>query len=86
MPDPPHSESGVGRQEPETPQCQTDEVTDPSNAELDTAIRRRAASISFGDQLATEGVVTVALAEDGSMVEYRPDGSSTIIAPAPSSD
>jgi len=77
---------GPGPQECGSPQCQTEGVTDPSNAELDAAIRHRAASISFGDQLATEGMVTVALAEDGSMVEYRPDGSTTVLTPAPSPD
>jgi hypothetical protein len=61
-------------------------VIDPSDAELDARIRRLATSISFGDQLAAEGMVTVALADDGSMVEYRPDGSTTTITPAPSSN
>jgi hypothetical protein len=61
-------------------------VTDPSNGELDAAIQHQAASISFGDQLETEVMVTVALVEDGSMVEYRPDGSTTVIATATSSD
>jgi len=42
-------------------------------------IRRRAVSLSFGEQLAAEGVATVALAAGcGSMVESRPDGSTRV--------
>jgi hypothetical protein len=53
---------------------------------LDAAIRRRAVSLSFGEQLAAEGVATVALAADGSMVESRPDGSTRVVTTATSSD
>jgi hypothetical protein len=54
-----------------------------ANVELDVAIQNRADSASFGDRLAAEGVTTVALAEDGTLVEHRPDGPRTVIA-APS--
>jgi ParD-like antitoxin of type II bacterial toxin-antitoxin system len=51
------------------------------NAELDAAIQSRAGSLSFGDALAAEGMTTVALDEGGALVEYRPDGSATVLAP-----
>ena len=51
------------------------------NAELDASIQSRAGSLSFGDALAAEGMTTVALDEDGALVEYRPDGSTTVLAP-----
>jgi len=61
-------------------------MASPSNTKLDAAIRRRAVSLSFGEQLAAEGVATVALAADGSMVESRPDGSTRVVSTATSSD
>ena len=48
-------------------------------AELDASIQERARSTSFGEILASEGATTVALDADGNLVEYRPDGSSSII-------
>lgn len=51
-----------------------------ANAELDVAIQTRADATSFGEHLAAEGVTTVALAEDGTLVEFRTDGSRTVIA------
>ena len=51
-----------------------------ANAELDVAIQARADAASFGARLAAEGVATVALADDGTLVEYRPDGSRTVVA------
>jgi hypothetical protein len=51
-----------------------------ANAELDVAIQLRAGVASFGERLAAEGVTTVALADDGTLVEHRPDGSVTVIA------
>jgi hypothetical protein len=53
-----------------------------ANAVLDVAIQTRADAISFGARLAAEGVTTVALADDGSLVEHHPDGSRTVIAAA----
>ncbi len=51
------------------------------NAELDASIQARAETLSFGDVLAAEGVVTVALDDDGALVEYRPDGTRTVLEP-----
>jgi hypothetical protein len=35
--------------------------------------------MSFGERLAAEGVTTVALDDEGALVEYRPDGSSVVL-------
>jgi len=51
-----------------------------ANAELDATIQRHAQGMSFGDRLAAEGVTTVALGEDGSIIAYHPDGSRTPVA------
>ena len=51
------------------------------NAELDASIQARAEALSFGDVLASEGIVTVALDDDGALVEYRPDGTRTVLEP-----
>lgn len=51
------------------------------NAELDASIQARAEVLSFGDVLASEGIVTVALDDDGALVEYRPDGTRTVLEP-----
>ncbi len=56
-----------------------------ANAELDVKIQTQAESISFGARLATEGVTTVALSDDGTLVEHRPDGSEEILATPASS-
>ncbi len=53
-----------------------------AHAELDVAIQERADATSFGARLAAEGVTTVALSDDGTLVEYRPDGSERVIAAA----
>jgi hypothetical protein len=52
------------------------------NAELDASIQARAEALSFGDVLAAEGVVTVALDDDGNLIEYRPDGTRTVVVPS----
>ncbi len=46
-----------------------------ANAELDAAVQQDAQSTSYGARLAAEGLTTVALDDDGRLVEYRPDGS-----------
>ncbi len=51
-----------------------------ANVELDVAIQTRGDATSFGAQLAAEGVTTVALGDDGALIEYRPDGSQRVIA------
>jgi hypothetical protein len=50
-----------------------------ANADLDTSIQMRAQSVSFGARLAAEGVTTVALDDEGALVEYRPDGSCVVL-------
>ncbi len=54
-----------------------------ANAEIDAAITAKAQSTSFGDLLVARGVATVALDENGALVEYAPDGTSTVIDPGP---
>lgn len=49
------------------------------NAELDARIQVAGQSTSFGRTLASEGVTTVALDDEGSLVEHRPDGSTAIL-------
>jgi hypothetical protein len=47
------------------------------NAELDVSIEVTAESFAFGPRLAREGITTVALDEDGVLVQHHPDGTST---------
>lgn len=53
------------------------------NAELDAAITATAQSTSFGEVLAARGVTIVGLDENGALVEYRPDGTCTVLDPGP---
>lgn len=46
------------------------------NAEITAEIEERLEATDFGAELAAEGVTTVALDEEGRLVEYRPDGST----------
>ena len=50
-----------------------------ANADLDASIQTQAQSVSFGERLAAEGVTTVALDDEGALVEYRPDGSCVVL-------
>jgi hypothetical protein len=50
-----------------------------ANADLDASIQVQAQSMSFGERLAGEGVNTVALDDEGALVEHRPDGSSVVL-------
>lgn len=45
------------------------------NSEIAAAIEENLTTTHYGEELATEGVTTVALDEDGNLIEYRPDGS-----------
>lgn len=45
------------------------------NAEITAAIEERLEATDYGEILAAEGVTTVALDEEGCLIEYRPDGS-----------
>jgi hypothetical protein len=47
------------------------------NAEITTAIEENLAAANYGGELAAEGITTVALDDDGNLITYRPDGSST---------
>lgn len=49
------------------------------NAEVSAAIEESLARTNYGDVLAARGITTVALDDDGNIVEYQPDGSSRII-------
>jgi ParD-like antitoxin of type II bacterial toxin-antitoxin system len=49
------------------------------NAEVSAAIEERLAHSNYGDALAARGVTTVALNDAGEIVEYRPDGTSTVL-------
>lgn len=50
------------------------------NAAIDRELARAAEEAHFGHMLADRGITTVALDQDGRMVEYRPDGSTTILS------
>ncbi|MDT5369678.1 MAG: hypothetical protein QOC62_4109 [Mycobacterium sp.] len=49
------------------------------NAEISAAIQESLAEDDYGRLLAGRGITTVALNEDGEMVEHRPDGSSVVV-------
>jgi hypothetical protein len=50
------------------------------NAEIAAAIQENLAESNYGELLAHRGITTVALNEAGKIVEYRPDGSSVVLA------
>ena len=50
------------------------------NAEITAAIEENLASSDYGRELATRGVTTVALDENGQIVEHRPDGHSVVVS------
>ncbi len=56
-----------------------DEERAVANAELDVNIAAAAEATSYADQLAREGVTTIAIGEDGRFVERRPDGEITVL-------
>jgi hypothetical protein len=49
------------------------------NAEISAAIEESLARTNYGDVLAAGGITMVALDDDGALVEYWPDGSSSIM-------
>ena len=49
------------------------------NAEIAAAIEENLAKSNYGAVLASRGITTVALNEAGDIVEYRPDGRSTVV-------
>jgi hypothetical protein len=46
------------------------------NAEIAAAVQERLAGANYGALLAERGVTTVALDENGEIIEHRPDGSA----------
>jgi hypothetical protein len=51
------------------------------NAEIDAAVAAKAQATPLGSAAAADGVTTVALDEDGRLVEYRTDGSTALLDP-----
>jgi len=49
------------------------------NAEIAAAVQEKLAESNYGTLLAERGVTTVALDENGDIVEHRPDGSSVAL-------
>ncbi len=49
------------------------------NAEISAAIQENLAGTDYGRVLAGRGITTVALNENGEIVEHRPDGSSVVV-------
>jgi hypothetical protein len=50
------------------------------NAEISAAIEESLARTNYGDVLAAQGITTVALNDDGDIIEHRPDGTSAVLA------
>jgi hypothetical protein len=49
------------------------------NAEIATAIEESLANADYGKRLAERGITTVALDDNGDIVQYRPDGSTAVL-------
>jgi hypothetical protein len=49
------------------------------NAEIAAAVQENLAESNYGELLARRGITAVALDDAGEIVEYRPDGSSTVL-------
>ena len=49
------------------------------NAEISAAIEESLAATNYGDVLSAHGITLVALDDDGELVEYWPDGSSSVM-------
>lgn len=49
------------------------------NAEIAAAVQESLAASNYGEALAQRGITTVALNDDGDIVEYRPDGSAVVV-------
>ena len=50
------------------------------NAEISAAIEESLSRTNYGATLAGQGVTTVALNDDGEIVEHRPDGAAVVLA------
>jgi hypothetical protein len=53
------------------------------NAEIAAGIEEGLARTDYGRVLAARGVTTVALNDDGDIVEHRPDGTSVVLTATP---
>lgn len=53
------------------------------NAEISAGIEESLARTDYGRILAARGVTTVALNDEGDIVEHRPDGSSVVLTATP---
>src|ERR1700735_2378817 len=53
------------------------------NAEIAAAVQEKLAGSNYGTLLAERGITTVALDENGDIVEHRPDGSSVSLTTQP---
>lgn len=49
------------------------------NAEISAAIEESLTRANYGKTLADRGITTVAVNDDGEIVQYRPDGSTTVL-------
>jgi hypothetical protein len=49
------------------------------NAEISAAIEESLATANYGDVLAAQGITTVALNDEGQIVEFRPDGTTAVV-------
>lgn len=49
------------------------------NAEVSASIEESLARTDYGAVLASRGITTVALDEDGQIVEHRPDGTESVV-------
>lgn len=49
------------------------------NAEISVAIEESLARADYGKTLAARGITTVAIDDDGEIVQYRPDGSTAVL-------
>ena len=49
------------------------------NAEIAAAIEESLAGANYGDVLSARGITLVALNDDGELIEYWPDGSSSVM-------
>lgn len=52
------------------------------NAEITANVELLLDTTHYGDRLAAEGITTVALDQDGQLVQHLPDGSTSILSPA----
>ncbi len=50
------------------------------NAEIAASIEESLARADYGTTLAARGITTVAIDEHGEIVQYRPDGSTAVLA------